>query len=160
QGYGEVEIHLHHENDTAQALRDKLLAFKDIFGNRHGLLSRRRDDGAMGYAFVHGNWGLCNSRPDGSWCGVNDELDMLREPGCYPGFTFPSAPAPTQTPTINSIYYAWNRPGRPRSADHGVALGTAPQPANSLLLVQGPLLFDWGRRKLGLVPRLENGCLQ
>jgi hypothetical protein len=26
--------------------------------------------------------------------------------------------------------------------------------------VQGPLVLDWGRRKWGLLPRLENGCLQ
>jgi hypothetical protein len=29
-----------------------------------------------------------------------------------------------------------------------------------LLLIQGPLLLDWRRRKWGLIPRLENGCLQ
>jgi hypothetical protein len=28
------------------------------------------------------------------------------------------------------------------------------------MLIQGPLLFDWGRRKWGVVPRIENGCLQ
>ena len=28
-GFGEVEVHLHHENDTAPALREKLLAFKE-----------------------------------------------------------------------------------------------------------------------------------
>jgi hypothetical protein len=27
-------------------------------------------------------------------------------------------------------------------------------------MIQGPLLFDWTRRKWGLLPRLENGCLQ
>jgi hypothetical protein len=29
-----------------------------------------------------------------------------------------------------------------------------------LLLVQGPLLLDWSRRKWGLIPRIENACLQ
>jgi hypothetical protein len=28
------------------------------------------------------------------------------------------------------------------------------------MLIQGPLLLDWGRRKWGLVPGIENGCLQ
>ena len=28
------------------------------------------------------------------------------------------------------------------------------------MLIQGPLLLDWGRRKWGVVPRIENGCLQ
>ena len=26
-------------------------------------------------------------------------------------------------------------------------------------MIQGPLVLDWGRRKWGLVPRVENGCL-
>jgi hypothetical protein len=29
-----------------------------------------------------------------------------------------------------------------------------------MLLVQGPLLFNYWNRKWGLLPRLENGCLQ
>jgi hypothetical protein len=28
------------------------------------------------------------------------------------------------------------------------------------MLIQGPLLFDWDRRKFGLVPRIENACIQ
>ena len=28
------------------------------------------------------------------------------------------------------------------------------------MLLNGPLLLDWGNRKWGLLPRLENGCLQ
>ena len=29
------------------------------------------------YAFVHGNWALDNSRPDGRWCGIDAELPRL-----------------------------------------------------------------------------------
>src|SRR5262249_45290309 len=29
-----------------------------------------------------------------------------------------------------------------------------------LMLIQGPLVYDWGRRRGGLLPGLENGCLQ
>ena len=160
RGFGEVEIHLHHEKDTAAGLRDKLLSFKETLANRHGLLSKRRGSNEVGYAFIHGNWALCNSHPDGRCCGVNDELEILRQTGCFADLTFPSAPSPTQPPTINSIYYAVDRPGRSRSADRGVAIGTGPMPENGLLLIQGPLLLDWQSRKWGLVPRLENGCLQ
>jgi hypothetical protein len=28
------------------------------------------------------------------------------------------------------------------------------------MLIQGPLVLDWGRRKWGVVPRVENGCIQ
>src|SRR5262249_19780332 len=159
-GFGEVEMHLHHHNDTAAGLKEKLLAFKELLAQRHGLLARHRDTGAVAYAFIHGNWALCNSRPDGSWCGVNNELDILRETGCYADYTLPSAPDRSQTRKINSIYYACDRPGRPKSHNWGTDVGAAAPPAGSLLLIQGPLLLDWGKRKLGVLPGLENGCLQ
>jgi hypothetical protein len=28
------------------------------------------------------------------------------------------------------------------------------------MLIQGPLVLEWRRRKFGILPRLENGCLQ
>lgn len=159
-GFGEVEVHLHHDNDTAEGLREKLLSFKQVLGDRHGLLARDRATGEVAYGFIHGNWALDNSRPDGRWCGVNNELDVLRETGCYADFTLPSAPSPTQTRKINSIYYAVDDPHKPKSHDTGVDVGSGPAPADSLMLIQGPLLFNWGSRKWGLVPRIENGCIQ
>ena len=159
-GYGEVEVHLHHDDDTADGLRRKLLEAKAVLSGRHGLLSRRRGTGELVYGFVHGNWALDNSRPDGRWCGVNNELDVLRETGCYADFTLPSAPSPTQTRKINSIYYATDDPRRPKSHDWGIDVGTGPRPADALMLIQGPLVLNWRRRKWGLLPRIENGCLQ
>ena len=159
-GFGEVEMHLHHDRDTPEGLRQRLLASKELLARRHGLLSRHRGTGELAYGFVHGNWALDNSRPDGCWCGVNNELDILRETGCYADFTLPSAPSPTQTRTINRIYYARDDPHRPKSHDSGVDVGTGPAPADTLMLIQGPLLLNWRRRKWGLLPRIENGCIQ
>ena len=85
---------------------------------------------------------------------------MLRETGCYADFTLPSAPTPTQTRKINSIYYAVDDPARPKSHDSGVDVGRGPAPDRALMLIQGPLLLDWRRRKWGVFPRIENGCLQ
>ena len=107
QGYGEVEIHLHHDNDTAENLRKTIEDFKARLQG-HGFLSNGR------YGFIHGNWSLDNSRPDGRWCGVNNELQVLRETGCYADFTLPSAPSECQTRKINSIYYASDDPVRRR----------------------------------------------
>lgn len=175
-GFGEVEIHLHHDDDTSSNLRRTLLEFKARFAERHGQLARVRTpnpastpetdrdrdrDHNVRYAFVHGNWALDNSRPDGRWCGVNDELDVLRETGCYADFTMPSAPSPTQTRTVNSIYRAVDDPRRPKSHDRGRPVrgpGSTP-PERSLLIVQGPLMLDFGRRKWGVAPRLENADL-
>jgi hypothetical protein len=160
QGYGEVDVHLHHDDDTADNLRKTLLDFKRTLSERHGLLSRDKETGEVVYGFIHGNWALDNSRCDGKKCGVNNELDILRETGCYADFTLPSAPSETQTRKVNSIYWAVGRPNRAKSHDTGIDLGTAPRPENSLLMIQGPLLPDWSRRKWGMLPRFENACLQ
>lgn len=152
-GFGEVEIHLHHDADTADNLRMTLNRFTTLFAERHGLLSRNRN-GQLTYGFIHGNWALDNARPDGRWCGVNNELDVLRDTGCYADFTLPSAPSPTQTRTINQIYYAVDDPCCAKSHDRGVRVGEAVKPERSLMMIQGPLLLDWRRRTL------ENACLQ
>ena len=159
QGYGDVEVHLHHDNDTADGLREKLSRFTLALHEQHGLL-RKDDQGRIRYAFIHGNWALDNSRPDGRWCGVNNELSILIETGCYADLTMPSAPAGCQTSTINSLYYATDDPARPKSHDRGspVRVGGR-QPPDSLLMIQGPLALDWGHRKWGVLPRLENGDL-
>jgi hypothetical protein len=159
-GYGEVEVHLHHDNDTADNLRSTLLGFKRTLADRHGLLSRDKDTGEIVYGFIHGNWALDNARCDGRWCGVNNELDVLRETGCYADFTLPSVPSETQTNKINSIYWAVDDPNRPKSHNTGTDLGMRPRPANSLLMIQGPLTLNWARRKRGILPSIENACLQ
>ena len=157
-GLVEMEIHLHHDNDTAEGLRSTLEQAKKLFSSC-GYLSRRRDDGAVRFAFIHGNWALDNSSPDGRWCGVNNELQVLREAGCYADFTFPSAPSPTQPRTVNRIYYATDDPVRPRSADHGVEVRVGGESSGDLMIIQGPLCPNWKRGKFGLLPRLENGEL-
>lgn len=155
RGFGEVEIHLHHDRDNAANLRRNLEQFKQLLAERHGLLSRHRISGEIAYGFVHGDWALDNSLADGRCCGVNNELDVLRETGCYADFTLPSAPSSTQTRKINSIYYAKDDPNRPKSHDWGVDVGTSDDAhPDSLMLIQGPLLLDVKRR------RIENGCLQ
>ena len=136
------------------------MAYKELLARRHGLLPKDKGSGEIVYGFIHGNWALDNARPDGRYCGVNNELDILRETGCYADFTLPSAPDPSQTRTINSIYYAVDDPNRPRSHDWGIDVGTGPAPRDALMIIQGPLVLNWRRRKWGILPRIENGCLQ
>jgi hypothetical protein len=157
----EVEVHLHHGDDTAASLTRQLEAGLGQLAS-HGLLSRAAD-GRPRYGFIHGNWALDHSHPQGRHCGVADELAVLRRTGCYADFTLPSAPDPAQTRTINSLYYA-REDGQPRSHERGQAVeaGVTAGLAESdehLLLVQGPLGLNWRRRKWGLLPRLENADL-
>jgi hypothetical protein len=156
-GYGDIEVHLHHEDDYAERLRELLQLSIEVLHSRHGLLSKDRA-GAVRYGFIHGNWALDNSHPEGRWCGVNNEITVLLETGCYADFTMPAAPDPAQTRTINSIYYAVDDPNRPKSHDTGIpsAVGHVP-PADGLLMIQGPLMVRQPR--LWKKPRLENGNL-
>jgi hypothetical protein len=155
KGYGEIEIHLHHDNDTDAGLREKLRRFTGILVNEYGALPVL-PDGNAAWAFVHGNWALDNSRPDGRWCGVDNELTVLAEEGCYADFTLPSAPDATQTSTINSIYYATDDPCAPKSHDHGEPVKVGGKASGHLMIIQGPLGLNWRWRKFGIVPRIEN----
>jgi hypothetical protein len=96
---------------------------------------------------------LDNSNPDGRWCGVNDELTVLKETGCFGDFTMPSAPHVTQTKKINSIYYAIDDPLKPKSHDNGEDSSVGNVNTDKLLMIQGPLLLRWNRGNV----KIENG---
>jgi hypothetical protein len=159
QGFGEIEVHLHHDGDTAEHLRADLTAFTRRLRDEHGLLPTDAS-GALRYGFIHGNWALSNSLPDGRWCGVDDELSVLRDTGCYADLTMPAAPSPAQTRTVNQIYYAVGAGRGPRAHDRGVraAVGRTAS-TNDVLLVQGPLNLHWRGARWGIVPRVDNAAL-
>lgn len=160
----EVELHLHHDNDTAENLERSLIEGVDALAG-HGFLCRDKGDGSTRYSFIHGNWALDDSDPAGRNCGVRGELGILRRTGCYADFTMPSAPHPTQTRIINSIYYA--RDGMDgKSHDSGLlaacgddTTGALRDSEEHLLLAQGPLGLNWRWRKWGVVPKVENAEL-
>jgi hypothetical protein len=156
-GIGDVELHLHHDNDTADSLERMLNQFKTVLHERHGFLRLEPETGEIVYCFIHGNWALDNSRPDGRYCGVDNELEVLLRTGCRCDMTMPSAPSDTQTSKINSIYFARGRPGLRKAHDRGrdAALGQWGA-ADELLLIQGPLCLNWRRRKFGVLPRIES----
>jgi hypothetical protein len=155
-GYGELEIHLHHDDDTADNFRSTISRFNELLHERHGALPRDPQTGQLRFAFIHGNWSLDNSRADGRWCGINNELILLRELGCYADFTLPSAPSDTQTRMINAIYYATDDPARPKSHNTGEPVRVGGQPSGDLMIVQGPLGLNWRERRFGVIPRIEN----
>lgn len=157
QGFGELEIHLHHEDDTSENLRATLTRFAKTLNESHKALAVHPETGLLSYAFIHGNWTLDNCHPEGKWCGVNDELIVLKETGCYADFTLPSAPSPTQTTTINSIYYATDDPQAPKSHDTGELVRVGGKPVGDLMIIQGPLCLNWKERKWGFMPKIEAG---
>ena len=159
QGFGDVEVHLHHDNDNEHRLREFLSSYVRKLYDSHGLLTMD-GDGRIRFGFIHGNWALDDSHPDHRWCGVKNEIDVLIDIGCYGDFTMPAAPHAAQTSTINQIYYAVDDPIRSKSHDRGVrAKCGQPPPDRSLLMVQGPLLASRTSRRFYQTPKLENGNL-
>lgn len=150
-GLGEVELHLHHDGDTAQSLRAKIERYLAEYA-AHGHFSRA-PDGTPRYAFIHGNWALANGRPDGRWCGVDAELPLLFETGCYADFTFPSCPDPTQSKMVNAIYWPTGDLARRRAYDAGEPARVGASHDDRILLITGPIAVT--RRAGKRTPRLE-----
>jgi hypothetical protein len=159
-GFGDVEIHLHHDGEGEQNFVDRISGFKEALFHRHGLL-RENDCGELIFGFIHGNWALDNSRPDGRWCGLNNEITLLRRLGCYADFTMPSAPSPTQARLVNAVYWAVDDPAVPKSYDSGLPVSKSGSNSRKgdILMIPGPLALNWKERSRGIMPRLEVGEL-
>jgi hypothetical protein len=153
-GIADLEIHLHHDGEGRQNFIDRIEGFCKRLRGEHGLL--RELNGKLAFGFIHGNWALDNSRPDGRWCGLNDEIQILHDLGCYADFTMPSGNSPTQSRLINTIYWCTDDPQRPKSYDGGVPVTVGGGIEGDLLLIPGPLGIRWRDR---LLPRLETGEL-
>jgi hypothetical protein len=161
-GWGELEIHLHHGIDhpaTADSTRQQLISFRDALAYEHGCLSYEEGNPAPRYAFVHGNFALANCA-DGYACGVDDEMQILADTGCYVDMTYPTAAFhPAQIAKLNSLYEcelpldrrAPHRYGRDLQAGHPVT--------RFPFLVQGPLMLDFDRKSRSGFGRLDNAAL-
>jgi hypothetical protein len=162
EGLGEVEIHLHHgvgKPDTAENLRKTLTEFRDCLAEEHRCLSLSDETKTPMYAFVHGNLALGNSA-GGKFCGVDDEMQILQETGCYADFTLPSAPDETQVPVINQIYECGSPLTEKMSHRTGKRVSTFGNQPQLPLIFTGPLIFNWTRRIKGIpIPRLDDGAL-
>ena len=150
----DVEVHIHHDREGRQNFIDRMSSFIETLSVRHGLL--RQASGRTVFGFIHGNWALANSLPGGHWCGLNDEITLLRDLGCYADFTMPSGNSPSQSRMVNSIYWVTDDPLRPRSYDRGTPVRPGVAAAGDLLMITGPFGIRWTER---LVPRMETGEL-
>lgn len=161
EGLGEVEVHLHHgidQPDTAENTRRMLVDFRDVLVEEHKCLSREIGTGIPRYAFVHGNWALANSA-GGRFCGVDNEMQILAETGCYADFTLPSAPDQSQVPRINAIYQC-SRPLNERKPHRDGPDLKVGDKLRMPVIITGPLVFDWSRRVRGIpIPRIDDGAM-
>jgi hypothetical protein len=157
QGRGEIGIHLHHgmdAPDTPKNTQQTLTSFRDEL-ERRGCLSYFDGTAPARYAFVHGNFALANSA-GGRMCGVDSELQILADSGCYADLTLPTAPFdPAQIAKTNSLYEC-ELPLTHRAAHSiGRDLQMGRSPRVFPLMLQGPLQLYFNRGRL----RIENGSL-
>jgi hypothetical protein len=154
-GLGEVELHLHHDGDTAATLRASLEQTLRDFA-RHGHVSTDAA-GRPRWAFIHGNWCLANARADGRWCGVDEEIPLLFDLGCYADFTFPSAPDECQPGIVNRIYWPTGDLARRRAYESGEPAKVGDFRRDRLLMVEGPIALVKRPRRLAL--RIESAAI-
>jgi hypothetical protein len=153
QGVGDVEVHIHHDHETRDSFVRKITEFCSRLTDDHGLL--RKEDGRTVFGFIHGNWALDNSRPDGRLCGLNGEIALLRDLGCYADFTMPSIPSVTQGRVLNQVYWCTNWPdNRPKSFDRGIEATVGGGRRGDLLMITGPVGLRFGGK---LMVRVETG---
>ena len=159
-GYGDVEVHWHHGGDNSQSFRTKLRAGLDSF-LVHGALQPSSGDPT--FSFIHGNWALDNSRSTESgdkFCGVNDEITILKEHGCYADFTFPALTQAAQPSLVNKIYYCVDDPAEPKSQNTGVPSAKGIQVAsNQFMIFEGPMMINWGDWRFKTHPTIDDGDL-
>src|SRR6266567_2231162 len=163
-GWGEVEIHLHHgisEPASAEATRQQLVSFRDALAPQHGCLSYddADRDHTPRYAFVHGNFALANCA-DGYGCGVDNEMQILAETGCYVDMTYPTAAFhPAQIAKLNSLYECALPLDQPAPQRRGRNLQTDRPITVFPFIVQGPWMLDFDRNSRSGFGRLDNGAL-
>ncbi|MBV9340116.1 MAG: hypothetical protein JO159_04405 [Acidobacteria bacterium] len=161
-GWGEIEIHLHHGIDkpaTAESTRHDLVCFRDALALRHGCLSYEDGDDTPKYAFVHGNYALANCA-GGFACGVDSEMEVLAETGCYADMTYPTSSFhAAQIAKLNSLYEC-GLPLKERAPQRrGRVLKAGRRVSRLPLIVQGPWMLDFSgfaRNRLG---RIDNSSI-
>jgi hypothetical protein len=147
-GWGEVEVHLHHgvaHPDTAENTRRRLTEFRDRLAYRHHCLAVEEESEQPRYAFVHGDFALANCTA-GPFCGVDSEMQILADTGCYADFTYPAATFhAAQIAKINSLYECALPLERPAPQRRGRDLQVGRRPEIFPLMVEGPLALDFRR---------------
>jgi hypothetical protein len=161
EGLGAIEVHLHHgvhKPDTADRTRRALLEFRNLLAEEHNCLSREDGDHRPRYAFVHGNLALANSM-GGRCCGVDNEMEILAETGCYADMTLPAAPQESQVAMINALYQC-GRPFNERAPHRAGRRLRVGDQVRLPIIMTGPLIFDWNSPARALFkPKLDDGRL-
>ena len=140
--------------DEAGAV-DTVIGRPRVLHERHGALPRDPETGQLRFGFIHGNWCLANSSSDGRMCGVDDELPVLFETGCYADFTFPAPESDAQPNIVNQIYWPIGNLAERRAYEHGERARVGEVKRDRLLMIEGPTAIGLRPKKMPL--RIEMG---
>lgn len=133
-GYGEVEFHHHHRNEKSYRALER--GFEDAIRHMQRFGFLRTINGQTRFGFIHGNFGLDNAKGS-EWCGVAEELKLLRSLGAYAEFSFPAMWESSQPPVVNRIYEAADDE-EPKSYARAFPFQAAP--SSRLPMFTGPLV--------------------
>lgn len=161
-GYGEVEMHLHHDRQSPwpdnelsleRKIKDCILSF-----SRHKVFCL--PDGQKTFGFIHGDWALGNSLKGSKHCGVDSELSVLYRTGCYADFTFPVCNE-AQPKLPNTFFYSRTDQIRPKLYNiRPVPVKTGVQkPKDTLMVIQGIIGLRWKSRTHKFKPSIEQSNL-
>ncbi|MFT6733283.1 MAG: hypothetical protein ACJAS9_001468 [Polaribacter sp.] len=154
-GYGEFELHWHHDHDDENSFVQKLNDALDIF-HKYGYMKPYKEGQKACFSFIHGDWSLGNSRGE-TFCGVDNEINLLKQVGCYGDYTFPALFNEAQPPFINNIYYSDNN-DQPKSYFQGRDAKVGIKESNDEFMVfQGPLNINWRDWRHRWHPTIEDG---
>ncbi|MBU0984395.1 MAG: hypothetical protein KKA42_11030, partial [candidate division Zixibacteria bacterium] len=158
EGLGDIGVQLHHRDDTPESVRRKYSDGIDSLQTYGALIT---EDGVCRFSFVHGNWALDNSRLEHgrNFCGVNNEMEILMDLGCFADVTFPSMTQLSQPKAVNKLFYARDDEN-PKSYDNWTRSSTSYKPGpDELAFLCGPMMIDWTDWRFKTHPTIEDGCL-
>lgn len=150
-------MHLHHDRqepwpDDEGSLKKKILDCIESY-SRYGIFCL--PDDRKVYGFIHGDWALANSLKNGEHCGVNDELPILTETGCYADFTFPISNE-AQPKTANTIFYGQSCSLYPKGYNKSaIPAKSGVKGTRGLLFIQGVIGLRWKSRTHFFKPSIE-----
>ncbi len=154
-GFGEFELHWHHDHETEDSFNHKLDSAMVLF-QKHGYMRPYKENQQACFSFIHGNWSLANSRGE-NFCGLDNEVQVLKEKGCYADFTYPALFSQAQPPFINNIYYCQDLNQAACYFKGRDAKVNQKQAEDEFMIFQGPMTINWLDWRHRWHPNIEDG---
>jgi len=155
EGFGEVELHWHHSHKSSQQFELDLKNGLEVF-HKYGYMKSYNNSTHSSFSFIHGNWSLNNSRGE-EFCGINNEIEILKKYGCYGDFTFPAMFSPAQPKYVNKITYT-NLDTINKSYNHArISEVGKYETDDEFMIMQGPLAINFKDWRHKWHPTIENG---